>query len=43
MKTLFSLASVKLAKNARLIVFVLTLTLFVLAAGAPEYGGTVGH
>lgn len=33
----------KLAKNARVIVFVLILTMFVLAAGAPEAIGTVGH
>lgn len=39
---LFSL-STKIAKNARLILFVITMLMFVLAAGAPECGGTVGH
>ena len=33
----------KLAKNARVIVFVLILAMFVLAAGAPECIGTIGH
>jgi hypothetical protein len=37
------LASTKIAKNARIILFVLTLALFVLAAGAPEYIGSVGR
>ena len=31
------------AKNARVIVFVLILAMFILAAGAPECIGTVGH
>lgn len=46
MKTLKNnlfVASSKVAKNARIIVFVLTLALFVLAAGAPEFIGTVGR
>lgn len=46
MKTLKNnlfVASSKIAKNARVIVFVLTLALFVLAAGAPEFIGTVGR
>ena len=46
MKTLKNnlfVASSKVAKNARVIVFVLTLALFVLAAGAPEFIGTVGR
>jgi len=46
MKTLKSnlvLSSSKIIKNARVILFVLTLAMFVLAAGAPEAIGTVGH
>jgi len=39
---LFS-ASTKIAKNARIILFVLTLAMFVLAAGAPEFTGSIGH
>ena len=39
---LFVTAS-KLAKYSRVIVFVLVLAMFVLAAGAPECTGTVGH
>jgi hypothetical protein len=37
------LASSKIAKSARIILFVLTLAMFVLAAGAPEYIGSVGR
>lgn len=36
-------AATKISKNARIIVFVLTLVMFVLAAGAPEYSGTIGR
>lgn len=36
-------ASSKIAKNARIILFVLTLALFVLAAGAPEISGSIAH
>jgi hypothetical protein len=46
MKTIKSslfVASTKVAKNIRIILFVLTLAMFVLAAGAPEAIGTVGH
>lgn len=46
MKTLKSnlfLASSKISKNARIILFVLTLAMFVLAAGAPECIGSIGH
>lgn len=46
MKTIASnlvVVSSKIAKNARVIIFVLTLVMFILAAGAPEAIGTVGH
>lgn len=46
MKTLKSnlfVASTKVAKNIRVVLFVLILAMFVLAAGAPEFIGTVGH
>ncbi|HEX7554985.1 MAG TPA: hypothetical protein VF338_00065 [Leptolinea sp.] len=43
LKTNLFVASSKIAKNARIILFVLTLALFVLAAGAPEFTGTVGR
>jgi hypothetical protein len=33
----------KFAKIARLAMFVLILAMFALAAGAPEFIGTVGH
>lgn len=46
MKTLKNnlfLAASKISKNSRIIIFVLTLALFVLAAGAPEAIGTINH
>jgi hypothetical protein len=36
------LFSTKIAKNIRIILFVVTLVLFVLAAGAPGCSGSVG-
>jgi hypothetical protein len=42
MKSLTSLA-IKLSPKARLIVFVATLALFVIGAGAPEAGGGFLH
>ncbi len=42
MKTLQSISS-KIAKNARVLVFVLILSMFVLAAGAPEAIGSIAH
>ena len=38
-----SISSPKIAKLARLLVFVLILAMFAVAAGAPEYIGTIGH
>jgi hypothetical protein len=38
-----SIFSQKLARFVRLAVFVLILAMFVVAAGAPEYIGTIGH
>jgi len=38
-----SLSSPKFAKLARLLVFILVLAMFAVAAGAPEYIGTIGH
>ncbi len=43
MKTNLFLTSTKFAKNIRIVLFVLTLAMFVFAAGAPEAIGTVGH
>lgn len=43
MKTNLFLTSTKFAKNIRIVLFVLTLAMFVFAAGAPECIGTVGH
>jgi hypothetical protein len=43
LKTNLFVASSKIAKNARIILFVLTLALFVLAAGAPEISGSIGR
>ena len=43
MKNSFSKISDIVLKNGRLIVFILTLTMFALAAGAPEFIGTIGH
>jgi|GEM_PF-962791 len=37
------IAATKISKNARIILFVFTLVMFVLAAGAPEYSGTIGR
>jgi hypothetical protein len=45
MKTLQSklfVASAKISSKAKLIVFIATLVMFVLAAGAPEATGSVG-
>jgi hypothetical protein len=39
---LFTAANM-ISKNARIILFVFTLVMFVLAAGAPEYSGTIGR
>jgi hypothetical protein len=33
----------KLSRIARLVIFALTLAMFAIAAGAPEFIGTVGH
>jgi hypothetical protein len=41
MKTYFRVSSA-VAKNIRLILFIATLIIFVLAAGAPSATGTVG-
>lgn len=38
-----SISSLKVAKLARIFVFILTLAMFAVAAGAPEYIGTIGH
>jgi hypothetical protein len=38
----FNLVSTAIAKNMRVILFVVILVLFVLAAGAPSATGTVG-
>ena len=40
---LIALSSKMTAQNVRLVVFVLTLTMFVVAAGAPGCTGGVGH
>jgi len=36
-------SSPKIAKLTRLLVFVLILAMFAVAASAPEYIGTIGH
>lgn len=38
-----SISSPKVAKLARLFVFILVLAMFAIAAGAPEFIGTIGH
>jgi len=38
-----SVSSHKIARFVRLAVFVLILAMFVVAAGAPEFIGTIGH
>lgn len=46
MKTALSKVSIlasKVSSNIRVIMFLLTLVLFVLAAGAPAATGSVGH
>jgi hypothetical protein len=38
-----SISSQKIARFVRLAIFVVILAMFVVAAGAPEYIGTIGH